>query len=285
MAGLLEGLEQFDLENFQKLDLFAEASSKATSISEEKVDPKILEEEILFDKTFECPICDNEIKSKTIKNGKVRLLGSDIDLKPRYEGIDILKYDVIICPSCGYAALTRYFKALLNSQGKLIKAKITPVFRGLPEAKSIISYEEAKERYQLVLANSIVKQAKASEKAYICLKAGWLCRGEGESLDVNELDYQEKKKKIEASENEYLKKAMEGFIVARQKESFPMCGMDAPTIDYLLATLSMRFEKYNVASKLISDILATKGVNPRMKDRARDLREIVMQKYKESKTK
>ena len=279
MAGLLDGLEQFGLGNLKDANLFEQDNK----ITENKVKEEVVikEEDFLFDKTHVCPVCDKEIKAKTVKNGKAKLLGSDMDLRATYEGIDMLKYDVIVCQHCGYAALTRYFKGVLNSQVKLIRETITSNFKGIQESGATITYAEGLERYQLVLANAIVKKAKASEKAYICLKAGWLCRGYAESLDKTDADYSVKSKELEEAENEYLRNAMEGFITARQSESFPLCGMDTVTIDYLIAVMAVRFGKYSVASKLISSIITMRGVNPRMKDRAIELKDILLKKYKE----
>ena len=81
-------------------------------------------------------------------------------------------------------------------------------------------------------------------------------------------------------ENEALKAAYEGFTNARQKESFPSAGMDEITIDYLLAVLSARFEKYDVAQKLIAGILLNKTANNRIKERTRDLKDQVLMEMK-----
>ena len=64
-----------------------------------KTEPRNLQEtDYIFDKTYVCPVCDNEFKSKTVKAGKVHLIGADTDLRPKYKGIDSLKYDAILCP-------------------------------------------------------------------------------------------------------------------------------------------------------------------------------------------
>ena len=236
---------------------------------------------ILFDKTYTCPVCDNEFKSKTVKIGRAKLKGTDMDLRPKYEHIDLLKYDVISCPVCGYAALSRYFKYMTSGQAKLIKQNISQNYKGKEIKGDVITYDEAVERYQLALANAIVKQARASEKAYICLKSAWLLRGYVESLEESAEDYTTKKAELEAQENEYLQNAFEGFLAARQSEPFPMCGMDEQTVDYLISVMAVRFEQYDVASKLISTIIASGTASPRMKDKARDLKEIVIQKVKE----
>ncbi|MDD6626644.1 MAG: DUF2225 domain-containing protein [Lachnospiraceae bacterium] len=280
MGGLLSGLEQFGLTNLENMDLY-EKPKKVEKDEQGKPVPVMQEQDFLFDKSFTCPICDREFKSRTVKIGKAKLAGSDLDLRPRYEQIDLLKYDIIMCPYCGYAALSRFFKFLTSPQAKNIQKTISATFKPQKETKEIYTYDEALERYKLTLANAIVKQAKSSEKAYICLKTAWLLRGKAEHLDKNLPDYEEQKKQCEDEENEFLRNALEGFLAARQTESFPMCGMDEPTVDYLISVTAMRFEQYDVASRLITGILTSPGANPRMKDKARDVKEMLMKKIKE----
>ena len=280
MGSLLSGLEQFGLTNLENMDLY-EKPKKVEKDEQGKPVPVMQEQDFLFDKSFTCPICDREFKSRTVKIGKAKLAGSDLDLRPRYEQIDLLKYDIIMCPYCGYAALSRFFKFLTSPQAKNIQKTISATFKPQKETKEIYTYDEALERYKLTLANAIVKQAKSSEKAYICLKTAWLLRGKAEHLDKNLPDYEEQKKQCEDEENEFLRNALEGFLAARQTESFPMCGMDEPTVDYLISVTAMRFEQYDVASRLITGILTSPGANPRMKDKARDVKEMLMKKIKE----
>ena len=241
----------------------------------------VQEQDFLFDKSCNCPICDRQFKARTVKIGKAKLAGSDLDLRPRYEQIDLLKYDVIMCPLCGYAALSRFFKFVTSPQAKNIRDKISATFKPQKDEREIYTYDEALERYKLTLANAIVKQTRASEKAYICLKTAWLLRGKAEHLDKNLPDYETQKKQCEEEEDEFLRNALEGFLAARQTEPFPMCGMDEPTVDYVIAVTAMRFEQYDVSSRLITGILQSTSANPRMKDKARDIKEILMKKIKE----
>ena len=280
MAGLLSGLEQFGLSNLENMDLY-EAPKKAETDKDGKPVPKeVLEQDFLFDKAFTCPICDKEFRARTVKIGKAKLAGTDMDLRPRYEQVDLLKYDIIACPYCGYAALSRYFQFVTSPQAKNIQKAISSTFKPQKD-KEIYTYDDALERYKLTLANAIVKQAKPSEKAYICLKTAWLLRGKGEHLDPAAPDYEEQKKQIDDEENEFLRNALEGFLAARQTESFPMCGMDEPTVDYLIAVTAMRFEQYDVSSRLVAGILASSSANPRMKDKARTIKEMLVKKIKE----
>lgn len=284
MAGILSGLEKLGLGNLKDANLFEDSKKNAKASKEGgegAAAPVVQEQDFLFEKTHTCPVCDKEFKAKTVKIGRAKLKGTDMDLRPKYEHIDLLKYDVIACPKCGYAALSRYFKYMTSGQAKLIKQNITPNYKGKEVTGDIINYEEAMERYQLTLANAIVKHARSSEKAYICLKSAWLLRGYVESLDENAENYKAKKEELETQENEYLQNALEGFLAARQSETFPMCGMDEQTVDYLISVMAIRFEQYDVASKLISTIIASNVASPRMKDKARDLKEILLQKIKE----
>ncbi|MBD5106119.1 MAG: DUF2225 domain-containing protein [Lachnospiraceae bacterium] len=288
MAGLLSGLEAFGLKGLDKVDDIYDKAKKeeeAKRAEEIKKDPVLAEQELLFEKSYTCPICDTEFKSRTVKIGKAKLLGTDLDLRPKYESVDMLKYDIILCPHCGYAALSRYFKFLTAPQAKLIKENISASFKPMKEQGIIYSYEEALARYKLTLANAIVKRAKASEKAYICLKTAWLLRGQGEHLKEEDADYSKKKAEIDKEEDEFLRNALEGFLSARQAESFPMCGMDEVTVDYLIAVIAMRFEQFDISSRLISSILVSHTASPRMKDKARDIKEMLVKQIKENQAK
>lgn len=288
MAGLLSGLEAFGLRGLDKVDDIYDKAKKeeeARRAEEIKKDPVLAEQELLFEKSYTCPICDTEFKSRTVKIGKAKLLGTDLDLRPKYESVDMLKYDIILCPHCGYAALSRYFKFLTAPQAKLIKENISASFKPMKEQGTIYSYEEALARYKLTLANAIVKRAKASEKAYICLKTAWLLRGQGESLKKEDADYDKKKAEISQEEDEFLRNALEGFLSARQTESFPMCGMDEVTVDHLISVIAMRFEQFDISSRLIAGILASHTASPRMKDKARDIKEMLVKQIRENQSK
>ena len=263
------------------MDLYETQKKSDKGADGKPVQHTVQEQDFLFDKSYTCPICDSEFKSRTVKIGKAKLAGSDLDLRPRYEQIDLLKYDIIMCPVCGYAALSRFFKFVTSPQAKNIKEKISATFKPQKDEREIYTYDEALERYKLTLVNAIVKQTRASEKAYICLKTAWLLRGKGEHLDKNLPDYEAQKKQCEEQENKFLRSALEGFLAARQTENFPMCGMDEPTVDYLIAVTAMRFEQYDVSSRLITGILQSTTANPRMKDKARDIKEMLMKKIKE----
>ena len=276
MAGLLSGLSEIGLGGLENMEVYEQPEDKeAEKQAEEK--PEVKEETFLFDKSYECPVCYQGFKAKTVRSGKLCSLGTDRDLRPLYDQMEPLKYDVVICPHCGYAALTRFFGGLTAGQIKAIKENISANFHPVKEEKETYTYEEALYRYKLCLANTIVKHGKVSEKAYICLKAGWLLRSMGENLDPAVEDYNKKMQEIKEQEKDFLKNALDGLITARQTESYPICGMDEVTLEYLIAVLAIEFEKYDISSRLIYNILNTPTVNNRIKDKAREVKDELLQ--------
>ena len=61
-----------------------------------------------------------------------------------------------------------------------------------------------------------------------------------------------------------------------------MCGMDEPTVDYIIAVTAMRFDQDDLAGRLISGIIQSREVSPRLKDRARDVKDMLAKKVKEN---
>ena len=99
----------------------------------------------------------------------------------------------------------------------------------------------------------------------------------GENLDPAVEDYNKKMQEIKEQEKDFLKNALDGLITARQTESYPICGMDEVTLEYLIAVLAMEFEKYDISSRLIYNILNTPTVNNRIKDKAREVKDELLQ--------
>lgn len=274
MAGLLSGLSGLGLGNLENMDIYKNEEKEKQK--KEAAVQKVEEKDLIYDKTFECPVCGESFSSKIMKSGKARLLKTDQDLRPQYDGIDAAKYDVELCPHCGYAALSRYFTTVGSAQAKLIREHISQRVQLHPHTGDTYSYEEAVNRYKLALANAVVKRAKASEKAYICLKSAWLLRGYAESLEKEEEADRKKLAELRAQEAEYLENAYNGFTEAMQTEDFPMCGMDELTVEYLIGVLAARFKKYDVASKMVAAILTSPTANNRTKDKARELKEQIL---------
>lgn len=281
MANILSGLASLGLGNLENADLYEkeEVKKPAAKPQQEAAAPKEHNEiEYVFGKSHSCPVCYNDFKAPTVRQSKLRGKGADTDLRPKFAGVDPLKYDVIVCPKCGYAALGRFFDTITPPQAKLVKEGISKSFRPISKPKEVYTYDEAFTNYQLALGNAVVKKGRASEKAYLCLKMAWLLRGKMEAWDSGYEPYQgdsysEDVEDLRQDELELLNNAVEGFLNARQSETFPMCGMDENTLDYIIAVSAMKLEKYDIVSQMLNSLLGKPGLNSRMKDMCLDLKD------------
>ena len=271
--GMLDGLEALGLGNLKSIDTIYE-DEKTGGEHEAAADaPKKKEEkDFLMEKEFECPVCQHKFRQRLART-TLKCIRHDPDLRPVYEGVDVSKYDVIFCPDCGYAVLTRFFAPLAPTHRKLINEKIRKNFkpqdRTLPET---ISYEDAAIRYKMALANAMVKLAKNSEKAYICLKAAWLYRGMREDAIEKGGEDKEAIKAMADSEKEYLITAAEGFIKARAGETPPYAGMNSTTLDYLIAAIYLETDtNLKDGAKLLQDVIVSRTATPQNKEKAREL--------------
>ncbi len=266
--GMLSGMDLYEKE--EKKEAAAKKEAEKAALPQEK--------DFLFEKGYRCPVCDTEFKAKAVRTGKAKMLGADTDLRPKYQGIDSLKYDCIVCNKCGYASLSRFFNSITSAQAMFIKTNITPYFKGVDTKCEIYSYEEAITRHQLALANAVIKKSKASEKAYTCLKIAWLLRGQAENIPDDAKDKETFTKELKAKEAEYIKKAYEGFTAALAKEMPPICGMDQWTLIYLVADLARQCEDYASSMRLLSDLIVSQSASARLKDKARDMRKLLQDK-------
>ncbi len=239
------------------------------------------EKDLLLDKRFECPICEKTFTSKVIKSGRTRLEGTDFDLKPLYGGIESGKYDVLSCPYCSYTALSRYFSGILAIHKKSIRENITGNVKMTPEPADFYDFDYALERYRVAIACNMAKNAKPSEKAYTYLKTGWVMRGYRKSLEETG-ENPEKAKLLAEQEEAYLRNAYDGFVEAISKEDFPIAGMDEPTLDYMVAQLAFHFGEIDTASKLVASVITSFSAGARLKDKARDLKDEILEYKKKN---
>lgn len=273
--GLFSGLDKYGLGKLEKMEVYEQEQEQEEGSTGKQPQKVISEEDFLFDKTFTCPVCGGEFRARTIRTGKVKLLSADTDLRPKYQHVDCLKYDAIACPDCGYAALSRFFKFMMPYQVKLIKENISAAFKGLPAAGNSYTYDEAIDRHRLALVGTVVKKGKNSERAYTCLKMAWLYRGKAEALPEDTPDRDKVLEELKAQETELLNDAYTGFETAYSEEDFPMCGMDENTVTYLLADLARRTGRTEEASRHISRVLISKDANERIKNKAREIKELL----------
>lgn len=277
--GLFSGLEQLGLGKYNDAKLMEDKKSEQGAAEKDaKQTPKITEEDVLYDKRYTCPVCDIGFTSKTVRAGKIKLVGKDTDLRAIYEVTDPHKYDVIACENCGYSSVGRYFGKLSTRQMRDIKDQVGTNFKGISNDKAVFSYDDAILRYKLALVCSVVKHAKNSEKGYTSLKMAWVLRGKRLSLSPNDANI----KTVYTEEMECIANAYACFVDALANEMLPIAGMDENTIKYLMAELARKLKKYDESAKLLAEVITSKATPARLKEDALNVKELLKEDIKKN---
>ena len=58
---------------------------------------------------------------------------------------------------------------------------------------------------------------------------------------------------------------------------------DEITVEFLIGVLATRFQKYDVASRMVASILTSPSANARTKDKARELKDQILEELKSQK--
>lgn len=259
---LFDGLESLGFGGMKEAEIFQPAQKEAEKKVKEK--PPINPLDFLFEKEFECPVCEKKFINFIVRKSKLRLVNLDTDLKPNYEPVDPNRYDVLLCGNCGYTALQSYFNRIQEKQIEYILQKIKPNYK--PKSYKIpLSLEDAVERYKLALLNAVTKGVKSGEKAIICLKTAWLYRD------------------MEDAQNEklFLQNAFTGLKEAYASESFPIGSMDENTTAFMIGELARRVGEYSEAMRWISALVVKRDLPKGIKDRAINTKDMIRADMKE----
>ena len=264
MRDIFEELKAIGFEDLKQVDLFpSKPQENEKEVEEDK--RRFTVEEVLYDKTYTCPVCYKEFKSKAIRSGRNRLLTVELDLKANYDIVNPLLYECIVCENCGYAGLSKTFNNLTASQIKWIKEEVCTKYK-VYHYPPILSEKDGVLRYKLALLNSTVKKAKAGEKAYICLKIAWLYR------DMKEKELEET----------FLDYALTGFETAYNTERFPIFELDEQTTAYIIADLYRRKKNYEKAMQWVGVLILDKSISLRLKTKALHLKGVINEEKQNS---
>lgn len=240
------------------------------------------ESDYIFEKKIECPICNKDFHTMQVKTGKAKFQGTDDDLRPRYLGVDTVKYDIYMCPHCGYAAVAREFNNVTPKQRQLIMSEIGDKYTGSDEEhKGAYTYDQAIVRYKMALLTAIKKPSKLSECAYLCLKLSWLYRAAGEQLEQEgeqrrlSLIEKQRVESYKNGERQYHEQAYNGLKEALLKEYPPICGMDEDTMNYLMSVLAYHCEDTDSASRFGYMVLSSRTASSKLKEKEREIMEKV----------
>ncbi len=256
---LFKDLEDLGLGKLDNIQIYKENTEDIAN--SKKSTKKTLD--TLFDRKLKCPVCECNFTVRAIRSSSIRMISQDTDLMPRYEGANPLIYDAWVCTKCGYAGLSNYFRNISHKQIETIKKEICAKWKSKEYPKEY-DLDVAIERHKLTLLNAVVKNARVSEKAYICLKLAWIYRLKEDT--TNEINF--------------LNQALQGFEKAFEKESFPIASMDEGTLSYLIGETYKRIGKPDKALFWFSKILTCKTAKPRIKDMTRDQRYTLLEERK-----
>jgi len=237
------------------------------------------EAEILLKQKCICPVCSNQFINLKVKAGKTRRIGQGAYLRPIYNDVVPIKYDVIMCPYCGYSAMARYFDQIVPAQKLMIREKILSLFQPVVFSDDAYTYDEVYKRYKMALLCDVTGNVEESRIAYTCLKLAWIVRARIEDPD-GEL-YEEEEEEQALYEVECVKNAFKHFMNAIMSEDFPMCGMDEPTVSYLIAELGYGSGNYKDAVRMLTSVVSNRDISPRLKDKAYELKIKISKKLEE----
>ncbi len=258
MAGIFDGLEKFGLTELTKAELYEKKNQNVSSHEQKAADKPFDIKDYTYSKSFECPVCGKTFVSSVIRTAKVRLISIDFDLRPVYEPVDPMLYDVVTCVNCGYGAVLQRFNRLSDAQIDLVHTHISSKFTPFiyPDELTV---DMAIERYKLALINTMVKKGSVGEKAYICMKLSWLHR----------------MKEDKPGEMLFVQHAYEGFAQAFTREDMPIMGLGENTILYLLGAFAKMLGKNDDALRYVTKVILSKTASNNLKERARDLKEVL----------
>lgn len=260
---LFSGMEHLGFSDISSMLLNPKESENIENKSNKETSEK-KEKDLLYDKEVTCPVCSSKFNARAVKVSAPRMVKKDSDFFIRYANIDPYFYDVWLCNSCGYAAMKRDFEYLKEYQFESIKKNITSRWRG-KDYPDIYDVDIAIERLKLSLLNYCVINAKNSSKAMNCLKIAWMYRLKD--------DFE--------NEKIFLTQALEGLEAAFFGENFPIYGMDRYPTMYLIGELSRRIGDYEKALVWFSKVITTPSVPQKLKDLARDQKDLVKEAQSE----
>ena len=234
------------------------------------------EKTLLIDKSYNCPVCEKELRSKAVKSNAARFVNTMADLRPIYSNINVTKYDAVCCPNCGYAALTPNFNNVTVTQRKLIQDKIQINFKSHEETEcDFYTKETAISRMKMALLCMVTKVAKDSEIGNVLLRLSWLYQDLADEISEDAPDAASKKELYLKEADNAAMKAYAHLSNARIHEDYPIAGMNETTLDYLLSYLAYKKGDYQTATQYLSNVVSNRSTSPRLKDKAIDLKDLI----------
>lgn len=210
--------------------------------------------DVFYTKEVKCPVCSNHFTTTKVRTKACIVTKKDEDFCIHYKDINPVFYEIFVCPICAYASSE-------NSFGELNKdevLKLKDAFSG-----RLIQRDFCKERtandaldsYKLALYTANIKDAKDSIIAGISLKIAWMYR------------YMKDEKELQ-----FIQHALDHYLIAYEKEQFPIGNLNEIKLMYLIGELYRRVAKYNEAIIWLNRVVSSpeRHSNPIIEKLARD---------------
>ncbi len=213
-----------------------------------------MEVDALYIKKVNCPACRNQFTTNKMRTTKVRVERVDGDFMNYYKSENPIKYQVFVCPKCGYSAMESSFNNLRPASKELIMKEVSAKWKER-DYSGVRTDDEAIQCYMLALYCGQLTGLKYYELGNISLKIAWFYRA----------------KKSE-EEKRFLQNALELFEQAFYKEDLLSLSTDEITLGYLIGELHRRLGRNKEAvswfGKTVSNPLVKS--NPRIEKLARE---------------
>ncbi len=215
----------------------------------------------LIQKEYDCPICGSRFKAPRPRMAKLVPIGQDNDLRPYYEDIDIVCYEVVVCTSCGYTAHNSCFEEFDSLYVERTKKGLETVKVQKTFYSEVVT-EDAIDRHISAINLLAFKKAKASEYYFLYSRLAWLYR------TINTTD---------ALENEFLslKKAYMYLEEAYKKEKPPFFGMDESTTIFVLGETARRIGEYDKANVYMGRSILDPKSTAELRERAKETKKLI----------
>ncbi len=215
----------------------------------------------IMQREYDCPICGARFKAPRPRMAKLTTIGYDKDLRPYYEGIDIVNYEVVVCTSCGFTALHDSFLNFDSFYVERTKIGLKEVSVQKMYLTEIIN-QDAIDRYISAIMLLEYKKAPASEYYYLFSRLSWVYR----TYDDDD-----------ALENEYLalKKAFMYLELAYKNETLPFFGMDESKVIYVLGDMARRIGEYEKANLYIGKAILDPNSTDELRERAKEIKGLI----------
>lgn len=138
----------------------------------------------LFDRKYQCPICENPFTSKQVKTSAIRAKERRKDFHTIFNGENPTFYGIICCPSCGYTKFESDFKqAVTLKQKETVKELISKNWKSQDYTGSR-DLNSAIKVHLIALINYNLLKEKQAIIGKLLLRLAWFYDELGSEMDT-----------------------------------------------------------------------------------------------------